>query len=117
MITFADTRAAIVQSNGKILVGGLFSSVGGATRNHIARLNPLTGIADSFNPNASNSVTSIVVQADGNVVIYSDRGEGVWSSGTGGNGGAYLAAQDDGDLVIHSNNTDRILWSTRTPGR
>ncbi|MFL5236584.1 MAG: hypothetical protein ACJ8EL_03110 [Rhizomicrobium sp.] len=59
----------------------------------------------------------LAMQADGNFVIYGDRGESMWSSGTGGNGGAYLAAQDDGDLVIHSKTTDRILWRTRTAGR
>ncbi len=28
-----------IQSDGKIIVGGVFTSIGGQTRNHIARLN------------------------------------------------------------------------------
>ena len=60
-----------VQADGKILVGGFFNganSIGGQTRNRIARLDPVTGLADSFNPNASNSVESIAVQADGRIL-------------------------------------------------
>ncbi len=60
-----------VQADGKILVGGQFNganSIGGQTRNFIARLDPATGLADSFNPNANDEVHSISVQADGKVL-------------------------------------------------
>ncbi len=57
-----------VQPDGKILVGGIFTSIGGQTRHRIARLDPTTGLADSFNPSANNSVRSIVVQADGKIL-------------------------------------------------
>ena len=60
-----------VQADGKILAGGGFNganSIGGQTRNRIARLDPTTGLADSFNPNADNLVWSIRVQADGKVL-------------------------------------------------
>ena len=52
-------RALAVQADGKILVGGEFSganSIGGQTRNRIARLDPVTGLADSFNPNANGTI-------------------------------------------------------------
>lgn len=58
-----------VQTDGKILVGGGFSSIGGQTRNYIARLDASTGAADSFNPNANNTVDSIAVQADGKILV------------------------------------------------
>jgi hypothetical protein len=45
-----------VQTNGKILTGGFFTSIGGATRHHIARLDATTGQADSFDPNANDIV-------------------------------------------------------------
>ena len=44
------------------------ASIGGQTRNYIARLDPTTGLADSFNPNASSIVHSIAVQADGKIL-------------------------------------------------
>jgi uncharacterized delta-60 repeat protein len=58
-----------VQADGKILAGGYFQSMGGQTRNHIARLDATTGLADSFNPDASHTVRSIAIQADGKVLV------------------------------------------------
>ena len=64
-------RSIAVQADGKILVGGEFSganSIGGQTRNRIARLDAVTGLADSFNPNANGTINTIVVQADGKIL-------------------------------------------------
>jgi uncharacterized delta-60 repeat protein len=63
--------AIAVQTDGKILAGGFFfgtNSIGGQTRNRIARLDPTTGLADSFDPNANGDVRSIVIQADGKIL-------------------------------------------------
>ena len=62
--------AIAVQADGKILVGGGFTddSIGGQTRNRIARLDATTGLADSFNPNANGDVFAIAVQADGKIL-------------------------------------------------
>ena len=57
-----------VQSDGKILAGGFFTTIGGQTRNNIARLDGTTGLADSWNPNADSDVFSIAVQSDGKVI-------------------------------------------------
>ena len=60
-----------MQADGKILAGGFFNganSIGGQTRNFIARLDATTGLADSFNPNANDQVFSIAVQADGKIL-------------------------------------------------
>ena len=60
-----------IQADRKILVGGTFigpNSIGGATRNRMARIDATTGLADSFDPNANNSVNSIAVQADGKIL-------------------------------------------------
>ncbi len=64
-----------VQADGKILVGGYFNgtnSIGGQARNRIARLDPITGLADSFNPNANSNVLCIAVQADGKILVGGD---------------------------------------------
>ena len=55
-----SVRAIAVQADGKILAGGNFNganSIGGQTRNRIARLDPTTGLADSFDPNANSTVS------------------------------------------------------------
>src|SRR5438105_3479984 len=57
-----------VEAGGKILAGGNVTSIGGQTRNHIARLDAATGFADSFNPNANSGVAAIAVQADGKIL-------------------------------------------------
>src|SRR5437667_122224 len=62
----------VEQADGKILAGGAFNganSIGGQMRNYIARLDGTTGLADSFNPNANNTVFTIVVQADGKILV------------------------------------------------
>src|SRR6202140_4408419 len=65
-------RVVVVQPDGKILLGGDFTTLspnGGAavTRNHIARLNTDGTLDTAFNPNASSNVNSIAVQADGKI--------------------------------------------------
>ena len=54
-------RGVVVQPDGKILIGGEFTTLspnGGVavTRNHIARLNPDGTLDTAFNPNANDFV-------------------------------------------------------------
>ena len=70
-------RVVVVQPDGKILIGGDFTTLspnGGAavTRNHIARLNPDGTLDTAFNPNANNVVFAIAVQADGKILAGGD---------------------------------------------
>ena len=60
--------AFAVQTDGKILVGGSFTSIGGQMRHKFARLDATTGLADSFNPNPDSVVWSITLQADGKIL-------------------------------------------------
>jgi len=41
------------------------------------------------------------MQADGNLVVYSEHGSAMWESGTAGNPGAFVSFHDDGNLVIY----------------
>ena len=61
-------RAVVVQPDGKIIIGGDFTTVLGQTRNCIARLNPDGTLDTGFNPNADGGVYSIAVQSDGKVL-------------------------------------------------
>ena len=58
-----------LQTDGKILVGGQFSTLGGQGRNYIGRLNPDGTLDTSFNPGASNLVYSLALQADGKILV------------------------------------------------
>src|SRR5262245_26187927 len=58
-----------LQTDGKILVGGSFTTLGGQTRNRIGRLNADGTLDTDFNPEANIGVNSIAVQMDGKILI------------------------------------------------
>ncbi len=61
-------RAVVVQPDGKILFGGDFTTIGGFTRNRIARFNPDGTLDTAFDPNADGTVYAIAIQSDGMIV-------------------------------------------------
>ncbi|MCC5844937.1 MAG: choice-of-anchor D domain-containing protein [Verrucomicrobia bacterium] len=61
--------AFVTQSDGKIMVGGNFTSISGQTRNRIARLNADGSLDMGFDPNASGIVYAMAVQQDGRILI------------------------------------------------
>ena len=63
--------AMALQPDGKIVIGGDFTSVNGTARTRIARLNASGSLDLSFNPGAgaNDSVRAIAVQSDGRIVI------------------------------------------------
>jgi uncharacterized delta-60 repeat protein len=69
---FSDrVRAITVQPNGKILVGGLFTSYNGVSCNRIARLN-LDGTMDTsftIGTGFNGDVNDIAIQSDGKIVV------------------------------------------------
>ncbi len=64
-----DVRAIAVQSDGRVLLGGNFSSVGGFPRPFMARLNQDGSIDTTFIPSLNLPVYAIVVQPDGAILI------------------------------------------------
>jgi len=70
-VTNSSVDSIAVQADGKILVGGFYQGIGGQKRNSVARLDPTTGLADSFDPNAKNNnlANSITLQADGKIRV------------------------------------------------
>ena len=61
---------------------------------------------------SSDRRTRLVMQGDGNLVLYSGAGA-LWNSRTAGNRGAYAVLQTDGNLVLYSAG-NRPLWNTAT---
>lgn len=100
--TGADTRVrvAAVQSDGKIIIGGNFTSYNGTGRNYITRINPNGTIDGTFNPGSGgdNNISAIAIQNDGKIIIG-----GLFTSynGTGRNRIARLNA--DGSLQTSFN--------------
>ena len=63
-----------IQSDGKIIIGGDFSSINGVSRNNIARLNTDGTLDAIFDPGtgADNKVFTTCVQSDGKIIIGGD---------------------------------------------
>jgi uncharacterized delta-60 repeat protein len=58
-----------IQSDGKILAGGSFTTLGGQPRANLARLNADGTLDNGFNPGADDYVNSVAVQADGKTLV------------------------------------------------
>lgn len=61
--------ATAVQPDGKVILAGSFTTVLGQSRNNIARLNADGTLDSGFNPNVNGTIWSVVVQADGKVIV------------------------------------------------
>jgi uncharacterized delta-60 repeat protein len=66
-----SVHAIVIQSDGKILIGGYFTNVNGVALNHIARLNMDGSVDGAFQPGvgASDAVFSIALQSDARIVL------------------------------------------------
>lgn len=71
-----NVEAIAIQSDGRAIIGGLFTSVDGQTRNRVARLHSDTAGTSfldlSFDPNAGGTVRALAVQANGRIVLGGD---------------------------------------------
>ena len=55
----------------------------------------------------------MVMQGDGNLVVYSASGQACWASHTAGNNGAKLRLWDKGILTIDRADNNAWLWTSR----
>jgi uncharacterized delta-60 repeat protein len=122
-----NIRTSSVQSDGKIIIGGWFTSYNGTVRNKIARLNTDGTVDITFNPGtgANISIENISLQADGKIIICGDfttfNGTSInyitrlnangtldasFNIGTGANNFVYSSAiQNDGKIIVGGNFT------------
>jgi uncharacterized delta-60 repeat protein len=99
---FGGVNTLLVLPDGKILIGGEFTSYNGTPINRIARLNSDGSLDMSFNPGtgANNIVLAIALQADGKCII----------------GGSFTAYDGISRIRIARINTDGSLDTGFTPG-
>lgn len=127
--TGADSRVnfCTLQTDGKIMIGGNFSTYNGTGRNYIARLNVDGSLDAAFNPGtgANSSVQTCTIQSDGKIIIggyfvtYNGTGrnriarlnangslDAAFNPGTGANSNVETCAiQSDGKIMISGNFT------------
>jgi uncharacterized delta-60 repeat protein len=65
----AEILAVAVQSDGKIVVGGNFTTFGGQPRARLARFNADGTLDAAFNPGANGPVTALLVQSGNRLVV------------------------------------------------
>jgi uncharacterized delta-60 repeat protein len=58
-----------VQADGRILISGSFTNVGGVARESFARLNADGGLDTAFHPRVNANASSIVLQTDGRIFL------------------------------------------------
>jgi uncharacterized delta-60 repeat protein len=68
-------QALAVQDDGKILVGGYFSSVNGQPRENLARIHPNGELDVDFNAPVGGAVHAIAVQVDGKIYVGGSFGQ------------------------------------------
>jgi uncharacterized delta-60 repeat protein len=116
----APVIALAVQGDGKVVIGGEFTTYNGTARNRIARINGDGTLDTTFNPGTVNgTVQSLAVQSDGKILVGGNfnyggtahngivrlNGNGTldttFNPGSGANGVVYaLAVQGDGKILI-----------------
>jgi uncharacterized delta-60 repeat protein len=89
-----------MQADGKILIGGNFTTLGGQARNNIGRLNPDGSLDMTFNPGAGWTVFSLAVQADGKTLA----------------GGAFTTLAGQASYYLGRLNADGTLDPTLSQG-
>ncbi|WP_281336887.1 T9SS type A sorting domain-containing protein [Flavobacterium eburneipallidum] len=69
--TNSTIESIAIQSDGKILIGGVFTTYNGSAKNSIARLNTDGTLDNSFDSGtgANESISSIAIKTDGKIVI------------------------------------------------
>ncbi|MGH7946606.1 MAG: delta-60 repeat domain-containing protein, partial [Opitutaceae bacterium] len=60
---------SVTQADGRIVVGGTFTSIGGATHNYLARLNADGSVDPTYNPNFNGRVYALAYEPASNKVI------------------------------------------------
>jgi uncharacterized delta-60 repeat protein len=123
--TNGDVTTVVIQSDGKIIIGGFFTSYDGNSSNYIVRLNTNGSYDNTFNVGSGfdNTVKDLAIQSDGKIVVVGDFSnynatpsekiirlnddgtiDGTFTIGTGfDNSVAGVKIQSDGKIVVVGN--------------
>jgi nucleoid-associated protein YgaU len=73
---------------------------------------------------SSNGKYTLIMQGDGNLVLYAESNTSVWATRTQGSGAVRASLQDDGNLVLYTKEEERrfrrdvavAVWASQTSG-
>ncbi len=96
-------NVAVVQPDGKIIIGGAFTEVNGIARNQLARIAPDGTLDPTFVPNVpvsgadANSVSALLLQPDGRILVAGARVPVPWIPSRQDFRGTYYVARFTAD--------------------
>lgn len=107
-------RATYGLSNGQVLLPGEFIRSGNWKYHLILQGDGNLVLYPPSGPalwsSATNSGTLLGMQGDGNLVLYNANKVPVWHTGTNGHTNAHFRVQDDGNIVVY-NTAGQAVWS------
>jgi hypothetical protein len=80
-----------------------------------ASLNPGESLRPEQMLKSANGLYTLVMQGDGNLVLYDNKGKAIWATGTNGSGAVVCDMQQDGNLVLYTNSGVPV-WASNTNG-
>lgn len=104
-----------LQANGKVLLGGMFTSLHGTSLARIGRLDPNGNLDTSFTPDADATVYALALQQDGKVLVGGD-----FTALGGGNPrdriGRLSSATAALEYLTYDKGTDTLTWERSGAG-
>lgn len=91
-----------------------YPGVGNATFRGMATLSAGEELRFNEYLMSANGQTVLIMQPDGNLVLYRANAAALWSTGTGGHPGAYATVQTDGNFVVYSAGNVPLWWTGTT---
>ena len=79
------------------------------------RLNSGETLGTNASLRSADSRFTLLLQSDGNVVLYESDSQPVWATGTDGQAVSQATMQPDGNLVLYSSSGDAV-WASETNG-
>lgn len=113
------TQCAVMLPNQYLTRGTSLSTCNAAYSLHhqsdgnVVLINNSSGAPVWSSGTSGHATSTLSMQSDGNLVLYSTSSVALWHTGTHGNAGAALVMHDSGNLVVYGA-AWRVLWMTDT---
>ena len=104
-----------VKNKDSMVIGGLTVVVRGSASAQNDRLNSNGTLRVEEGIASPNGLYTLIMQLDGNLVLYENKNRPVWATNTDGSGATVAIMQADGNLVLYDN-ASRPIWSSNTHG-
>ncbi|NQX15813.1 peptidoglycan DD-metalloendopeptidase family protein [Rathayibacter sp. VKM Ac-2857] len=109
-------RTVLAALGATVVSASVVSAVPASAADHVGEVAAPADLRNGDQIVSRNGRTRLVMQPDGNAVIYAKDDSALWKSDTDGNSGARLAIQADGGLVIYRATDNSVVKVLRAGG-